>query len=526
MNTPSALSKVVRLPTRTAPTPQVQRPLAGRGIEGLRDGMAEVLERIKRDARRWEVVAWARRTTHEAGANEPRGRPSPTRQMRALYAGLMREASFVRDPVDTEAVASTVQILCLDPSDECLHAGDCDEQLVALISSAVALGIPCRLRLRVYPERKQAHIMFDYDADLQLRGHWTCFDPSVAGGACSTAKFSQEIVMDVVMGREGEPGVFMGMGDPGPAPGEALALAYGQGDGTMGANGTTDAPAADAQGWVALLQRCKADLDASIARLQAMSAAYTQLRSDLGLSEFDPQGVLPSGETTAPGPLATYALTHAWTSDAQAAEQQLLQTAAFVSQCLADGLSGARSLYWNAGDLLVASKPGDPYLLQLVQNTTTGAYVLTFLDPSTQAQTGTMGLLPLLIVGAVIAVVSLAAAFAVGKWCDYQTTAHHDDALGRLSDQQTALVQSGAETPAQAQQFLAAATNFANAGPPSTKQSPSSTASTILLSVLFGVGGALLGYFAIPRLGAMLGSRGTGTRGAAAGDGASALVPA
>ena len=75
--------------------------------------------------------------------------------------------------------------------------------------------------------------------------------------------------------------------------------------------------------------------------------------------------------------------------------------------------------------------------------------VPTVLDAQGHVE-GTLGILQFLVGAGIVAVVTLAAAYAVGKICDYLAQKHHDDAMGKVSDNQTSLIASGKMTPEQA----------------------------------------------------------------------------
>jgi hypothetical protein len=94
-----------------------------------------------------------------------------------------------------------------------------------------------------------------------------------------------------------------------------------------------------------------------------------------------------------------------------------------------------------------------------------GGLVLQYVDNNNQPA-GTIGILPIILGIAAVAVVSVAAAYAIAKYCDYLAAAHHDDAMKKISDNQTALIAAGKETPEQAVAQTAALTDLAKAAPP------------------------------------------------------------
>lgn len=485
-----ALGRVVTLRERALPPMEVRAH--PRGAAGIRQAMAWMVERIADDARHPLVIEWARGAIAQASLQSPRGFPDVDAQVRAVFARFKRETIFVRDPVDTEAIGSTVQVLNLDPNDLQLHGGDCDDLVRSAASCLLALGIPVRLDLRYYPGQNQAHIVVGYDSDPAMRGRWSCLDPSVDSGRCSTAAFTGQILMEVVMGTLEQPGTFIGMG----APLEDV--------GTMGA-AETQLQAPDVQAWTQILTWLKAENDFSLQQLQQASAAYTAVRSALGLPQYDTATVTAVGfgateaTPTSTGPLHDYFTAHQWTAATQTAETQLVATSQFVSSCLADALDGTRATYWNNGDVLIASKPGDPYRLAFVTDAS-GNQTIQYLDAS-GTSTGTMGLglLDILVGGAVIAAVTAAVAWATVHYVDYLRSAKHDDALSRIADQQQANVQSGTETPAQAQAMLQAATGFASAGPPSSSPPSMSLGSSLAIAAI-GVAAGVAGAIYLPRV--------------------------
>jgi hypothetical protein len=437
-----------------ANVPGVERPHR-RGMAGLYDGLNELAARMERAYKRRPVIAWARRTIHEANLPGARGYPDARAQAGAIFAALKKETTFVRDPVDVEAMAQPEQLLCLDPNGFCMRAGDCDDLVIAAGAALMALGIPVRLLLRFYDKQPQAHLTLEYDASATLDGDWTGMDPSVDSGIPSSAPYTQQIVKEVHMG--GEQGTFIGIGEPAAHELEHLSGAAGD------PPGPTLPPDQEAF-WVDQLAQTKLKLDASIARLRAKSQGLAAVRADLGLPQYDPS---PSGEgQPTMSPLSQYVSSHTWTAEAAAAESKILATADFLSSALADGLAGRRALYWNNGDLGVEAKPGDPFRVLMTKDPNTGTVVPTYYDPITNQALGTMGILPLIIIGVIVVVVTIAAAVAVYKICDYLASSHHDDMVGKVAEQQQALVTSGQQTPEQAAAFMRAATDLSNSGPP------------------------------------------------------------
>jgi hypothetical protein len=444
------------------PVAYVLEPHGPGGMPSVRRSVDKVAKQIAADFRRREVIEWARGVIADANLSGPRGRIDPDAQVAALFADLKSRTVFVRDPVNTEAVASTVAILCLDPAGACLRGGDCDDMLVALGSGAEAIGIPVRLCTRTYPGHKQAHIVMQYDSARTGPSVWKCIDPSTETGQCSGMPYSSEILTEI---ETGSTPMFVGIGDTDAS--------------TLGDPAAQTMSADQAAGWVQLLIAAKTTLDNSAARLETNAAAYAQVRSDLALQPVDPT---PSSETASAGPIVDYVSSvtsskPVWTQAASDAQQKLLATTTFLSTALADALAGTRALYFNNGDLFVASKPGDPYGVLLVPNAQ-GVNQLQYVDVTTNAPTGTVGILPIILAAAAVAVVSIAAAYAVSKYCDYLAQAHHDDAMQKISDNQSQLIASGKETPEQAAAQVKALTDLSAAAPP-----PAPSVSTDVASI-------------------------------------------
>lgn len=433
-------------------------------IGGTPRGLGQQAAFILQGMRSPRVIEWTRQAIHAAGlprASSPSEQASALARaehalsgesrdalVRAIYDAQKRDVAFVNDPEHTEFIASAEAILCLDPEGYCLRGGDCDDQVVVLGAALMSAGIPVRLVLRDYPNLPMLHVMLQYDADLLKRGDWRCFDPSMETGACAGG-YDQEIIVEVAEVRKMalmEPTQFMAMGQPPPPPQTTGQLSDEQ-----------------ASAWLDLLAKGQADLAASAVRLRQSTATLTKVRTALGLPSSD--GPPPP---EAPGvsnlPLASYVQNYVWTADAQAAESKLLQTADFLSTVMGEGLSGKRPLYWNNGDLFVAAKPGDPFGVLMLPNPN-GALVPTWVDTSSNAPVRQIGIAPILI-GIAIVAVSLAAAYAVTKICDYMATAHRDDAMQKIATEQQALIAAGKETPEQAKAILAAASDLASAPPP------------------------------------------------------------
>lgn len=420
------------------------------GREGVQRSAERAAEAIARGFRSRRVFEWAGQALHDARQRgelrERRGEPDPPGQMRALFVALKRDTTFHKDPVFTELIGGAEAVLCLDPEGACLRGGDCDDMLVALGSAAMSIGIPVRIVTRTYRGQRQAHIQLEYDANARGVTRWTCFDPSTESGTCSSKPATDTFVTEIPL--EEHP-MFIGVGQPDQGDDDEL-------EGTVGA---TPAQLSDpeAQGWLELTASVKRYLDETASRLVANANAYAAMRADLGLPAYDPPSVATAGAEQSGGassaqasPLAKYAQdpnvagAHYWTADAATQEARVLGTAAFISSCLADALAGSRRMEFRNGDLFIETRAGDPFRVLMAANAQ-GVYVPSYYAPSADTLEGTVGIWPVLVGVGLVAVVSLAAAYGVGKYCDYLASVHKDDALERITANQTALTQKQAD---------------------------------------------------------------------------------
>jgi len=457
------------------------------GLDGLGDGLAQVGELIAQGMRDERIFAWARRAMWEAALPV---NASPAQIAAAIYAKQREDMVFAQDPYATELMMSAVKLLGLDPDSEGIHGGDCDDNVIVLGSALMSVGIPVKLLVRNYPQIDQLHLMLLFDADPRKKGNWTCFDATSPTGACFTG-YDGEMVADLEVGPmvENQARQFLVLGRP---PFESL----------LGASVPPTGPTMDpGQGaaWLALLVQTKADLDASVSTLVFRAAQLDDVRASLSMPVVDPT---PTGSDAPPAgssPLNAYGQNFVWTSAALNAQAKLLQTAQFVSSVLADGISGARALYWQGGDLLVGAVDGDAYgvLLKTIPGSTTP--VLEYVDLSTGQPTGQVGfgIAPIIIAAAVVAV-SLAAAWGVTKICDYLSSAHRDDAMGKVAAGQQALVDAGKQTPEQAQAFVRAATDLVAAPPGGASSGPS--IATLVAGVALGAIAGAAAAVVLPRV--------------------------
>jgi Transglutaminase-like superfamily len=469
-----------------------------KGGAGLKKSVDEVVARVVRDADDPFVIAWARQTIHAAHLPEPRGYPDPTKQIRALFEALKKKVSFVRDGVNREVMASTRQLLCLDPKDHCIPGGDCDEAIIALMATARAIGIPVRVYVCFYKDMPEAHIMMLFDADTYLRGKWTCFDPSTDGGTCPALKPEWEYLEAIDMDAALE---FNGLGNPPPRSfGDPTATPTTTPTTTPStttastASSTTTATAAtltqaQTDAWVAQLTSMQASLTQTTTTLQTVAAQYAQFRSDMGQPAVDtaPTGdnAIQSGTSYLSAYMSSGGVmgvvnggTGYWTSGAQQQEQQLIAGLIFAGQCISDALAGARAMQWDntgTGDLDIAAAAGDTMRINMLAPTDGSGTtpVPTFVNPASGQPTGTVGELPAIAVGALTTIaITVVAIFAVEKIATYLATAHQQDMVQTVVGTQQQLIASGAATPAASTAFLNAATDLAKATNPNPPPAP------------------------------------------------------
>ena len=423
------------------------------GAQGLAEGLRTVGELVAQGMRARQILVWARRAMWEAGLPV---NATPSAIASAIYRKQREDMVFAQDPYGTELMMSAVKLLCLDPDGECVRGGDCDDNVIVLASALMSVGIPVRLVIRRYPKMAFLHLMIEYDADPRKGGAWTCMDATSPDGSCF-AGYSAEVVASLEVGPmvvEQTPAQLLILGQP-PMMGAPPAPAS-----------TSSLSADQSAVWLRAVSDAKAKLDASIQGLLTATGQLDAVRSDLGMPQVD---VAPAGEATGPSPVQDYAHDFLWTQRAQDAQAKLVQSAMFASGVLGDALSGARLLYWKDGDVFVGALDGDPYGI-LMKPAPGGGLAADYVDLSTGASTGQVGfgIAPIIVGAIAVVVLSIASAFAVTKLCDYLAGAHRDDAMGKVAAAQQALVASGQQTPEQARQFMAAASDMVSAPGPNT----------------------------------------------------------
>jgi len=481
-----------------------------RGYEGGAYGLDKLADYIDRSMHDPLVIEDTRQTLMRSGVLNVRGRPDPTKIVRAIFEDQKKRVGFVRDPVDTELMVHARYLLCLDPNGPCVPAGDCDDQVIAVASRVMCAGVPVRLRLRWYKGQGLSHITIEYDRSMRLEGDWVCLDPSREDGRCNETEYEHQVIREVHMGHERH-GTFVGMG--------------GDYSGSMGADDKqVTLSTEESKVWVARTLECRDKLAQDVARLRSRRDALVRVRADLGLPAFDPAPA-PSSEGAKESPLRTYARTGAWTKEASDDESKLIESGDYAVRILDEGLAGNRPLYFDSKDwVLIGAKPNDPYFILMKPNDN-GEYVASKVDPKTGNVTGQMGLIPVVIAvagAAVVVALSLGAAWHMDKLIDFLAQRHYDDMQSKISDNQTQLIAAGKATPEQLAALQKANVDMANAA----KLPKSSGTSWLLLAlaavagVAAGVGGALAYQEHAPKVRSYISRRRSSRKTEPEGDGA------
>jgi hypothetical protein len=461
------------------------------GTQGLKEGLTKVGELIVQGMKDERIFTWARRAMWQASLPVNASR---TAIVDAIYRMQRLDMVFAEDPYSIELMMSAVKLLCLDPHGECVRGGDCDDNVIVLASALMSVGIPVRLIIRHYPHMGQLHLMIQYDADPLNKGRWTCFDATSPDGTCFSG-YTTEAVISLEVGPmivDKQPPQLLVLGRP-PLFGAPLAATTSTPTATL--------PPDQSDAWGELLDTAKAKLDASVDRLNFFTGQIEAVRSDLGMPEVDPTPASESTSTASPIDLYATAGGYLWTAEAQNAQAKLSQTATFLSGVLGDAIAGTRQLYWNEGDLFVASVAGDPYgvLMKPIGGAGTALFP-TYVDVQTGAATGKVGfgIAPILI-GIGIVVASLAVVYAVTKIVDYLASAHREDAVSKIAAAQQALVDSGKQTPEQAAAFMRASADLVSA-PPAAAASSGISIGWLVAAVAGGALAGVVGAEFLPKL--------------------------
>ena len=458
-----------------------------------------------------KIIAYTRQCIALAKLPDRRGYPKGDSIVAALFAAQKRKLAFVRDPLGSEMMATPVALLCLDPDGLCLLGGDCDDQLIALGSCALSAGVPIKLVIRRYRGQLAGHITLSFDKSMSGAGPWQGIDPSVESGEVSRIRPEEEIIMEIGtlatdtdmpfigLGHPTDDGA--GLGDPvkgslecprcgsddfalvartredgdpepvyqcracthqierrTPLPGELARvdagdeLGAGLGDVSgLGATQPVALPDDQAAAWIGYVTALKGRLDESLEGLKQSAQSFADARATLGLPRNDPPSAI---ENAAPSPVSGYTAevtqkgTGAWTAAAEKQQGAILQAMSFASQALAEGLAGTRTLTVNpqTGELSIGQLPGDPMRLDVGQDSG-GNPIPVMLDPSSGQEVQGLGIAPI-IIGIAIVAVAVVAVVGTIKIADAIMDAHHVDLAQKLTDFDTKALQAGA-TPEQ-----------------------------------------------------------------------------
>src|ERR1700735_482337 len=108
------------------------------------------------------VRAW---TTQEL---DKAGRPTGTRdRAQAVVDAYRKKVPYVADPVQSEAMYSPVQTLCLDDHGLCVVGGDCDDASITVGSCLLSIGIPVQIVGASYkaPTDQPVHVYVQFQDD-------------------------------------------------------------------------------------------------------------------------------------------------------------------------------------------------------------------------------------------------------------------------------------------------------------------------------------------------------------------------
>jgi len=147
----------------------VVKPHPG-GVAGAMMSLDEVASRmwaIRNDPR---LRGWALRELGKAG--NPTGARD---KMQAIMEAFKKKVPYVSDPVQTEFVASPIQLLCLDDHGLCIPGADCDEFTVGIGGAGLSIGIPMQVVGASYKEPidQPTHVYGRFQDD---NGEWVPFD--------------------------------------------------------------------------------------------------------------------------------------------------------------------------------------------------------------------------------------------------------------------------------------------------------------------------------------------------------------
>ncbi len=394
----------------------------------------EIRDRVIKDRLDPRVRGWAIGVIRQyAGTN---AKPSATYQ--ALLRGVRERAIYVRDPADSEYIASTATTLCLkgdgDGADGegsfCFRGGDCDDLLIAFLAACLCAGLDCALIVQVFS--KDVHVI----AGIKTEDGWKKVDPSYQDTIDYSYEPKSEKWVDIMTGET------LCAGSPTCKPGgevstQALLRARPQGD-FVGVGAASPNPAEQVvEAWGEPLKTVTVELQATMARVNNAAQQLSMARAAV-----DGNGA------------------------ATTQEKHTLDTLNNVTKQLTswaeDALNGKRRVAWSeqTSDLAIEGESSDPYFLRAGADGVIHAY-----DPKTGQELGTGQLGQALTGGAIVGLVVVGALSSVavtyGAYLVVKKTAEafevyeQQQTYQKLSDNTTKLIQSGKITPEQANQMVA-----------------------------------------------------------------------
>jgi hypothetical protein len=191
----------------------VVKPHPG-GVAGAMLSLDEVASRMWAMRNDPRLRGWALRELAKAG------NPTGSRdKMQALMEAFKKKVPYVSDPVQTEFVASPVQLLCLDDHGLCIPGADCDEFTVGIGGAGLSIGIPQQVVGASYkqPTDQPTHVYGQFQDD---NGEWVPYDGTTNYSVGNVHEPSRTWIVDPNkgVGTAGLPGGdFVGVGR-GPVP--------------------------------------------------------------------------------------------------------------------------------------------------------------------------------------------------------------------------------------------------------------------------------------------------------------------
>ena len=116
----------------------VDQRLHPAGREGSLLSLKEVAERSWKARMSPRLRAWVTQKLDACGVS----RGTRRQKMQCVLDAFRKKVPYVADPVMGEIIATPEQTLCLDEGGLCIIGGDCDDQTVVLVASAMSIGLP------------------------------------------------------------------------------------------------------------------------------------------------------------------------------------------------------------------------------------------------------------------------------------------------------------------------------------------------------------------------------------------------